>query len=96
MAKKRVKKRVSKSSKVVKSSGKNKISSGLAIAVLILNLIIPGVGSLVGGRTRVGTWQLVLTIVGAILSIILIGIPMVIAAWIWALITSIQLIKEAN
>lgn len=75
---------------------KKKISEGLAIASLILNiLILPGLGSLIGGKKKEGIWQLVLALVGIPLSLVLIGIPMIIAAWIWGLVTGIQMIKES-
>jgi len=99
------KKKVKKSSKepIVKKSAKKstvkkgKISQGLAIAALLLNiLILPGLGSLIGGRTKAGIWQLVLVICGGLLSIIIIGIPFVIAGWIWGLVTGIQLINESG
>ncbi len=78
-------------------SKKNSPNQTIAIIALILNiLIIPGLGSLIGGKTREGIWQLVLSIIGGLLSIILIGIPIVIAAWIWGLVTGIKLIQESN
>lgn len=76
---------------------KKKPSQGIAIAALLLNiLVLPGLGSLIGGRTTAGIIQLVLFIIAIPLSFILIGIPLIIAMWIWALVTGIQLIKEAE
>lgn len=76
---------------------KKRPSQGIAIASLLLNiLILPGLGSLIGGRTKVGIIQLVLFIIAIPLSLILIGIPLLIAMWIWALVTSIQIVKEAK
>ena len=72
-------------------------SQGLAIAALLLNiLIIPGLGSIIGGRTGTGVKQLVLAIIGAIFTFVFIGIPILIAAWIWGIVTGIQLIKESD
>ncbi|MCD6464633.1 hypothetical protein J7L02_03885 [Candidatus Woesearchaeota archaeon] len=69
----------------------------MAIAALLLNiLVLPGLGSLIGGRTTEGVIQLVLFIIGIPLCLVLIGIPLVIAMWIWALVTGIQIIKEAE
>jgi TM2 domain-containing membrane protein YozV len=68
----------------------------LAIAGLIVNLFIPGLGSIIGKKKREGIVQLIIFIVGVILSPILIGIPVVIAMWIWALVTSIQMVIEAE
>jgi hypothetical protein len=81
----------------------------MAIVALILNVIIlPGLGSLIGGKTREGIWQLVLYIGGFLLGLLLIlsvvgvfvGIPVLIiapiVAWVWGLMTGIKLIKESK
>jgi TM2 domain-containing membrane protein YozV len=74
-----------------------KPSQGIAIAALLLNiLVLPGVGTIVGGRTDEGIIQLVLFLVGIPLCLLLIGIPLVISMWVWALISGIQLVKEAE
>ena len=100
MAKKKRVVKVSKPSKnISKKSSKKEmtVTKNMAILGLVLNvLILPGLGSLICGKKTAGIWQLVLTIVGALLIIILIGIPMIIAAWIWGLITGIRLIHEAS
>ncbi len=76
---------------------KKRISENLAIVCLILNIIIlPGLGTLIGGKRREGIWQLVLFIVGIPLSLILIGIPMIIGAWIWGIVSGVELIKEST
>ena len=80
----------------------------LAIIGLLLNIFIPGTGSLIGGRTNEGILQLsilfgsvavgfvlTITIIGAIIGIpILILGPLI--AWIWGLITGVQMIMDAN
>jgi TM2 domain-containing membrane protein YozV len=66
-------------------------AEGSAVTALVLNLFLPGVGSLVGGRTGAGVGQLLLFLIGLPLSFFLVGIPIVAAAWIWAVITGIQL-----
>lgn len=72
-------------------------SQAIAIVALILNLVIlPGLGSLIGGKTKEGIWQLVLFLVGIPLIIILIGIPMMIAAWVWGIVTGVKLIQETQ
>lgn len=80
---------------------KKKISHGVAIVGLILNiLILPGLGSLIGGKTVPGVLQLVLFIFSLILDITIIGlifgIPLGIAMWGWGLGTGVQMIKEAE
>jgi len=83
--------------KSTKGGKKKKITQGLAIAGLLLNiLIIPGLGSIVAGETKTGVWQLVLAIVGFVLSFVVIGIPILIGAWIWGLVTGIQLIQKSS
>jgi TM2 domain-containing membrane protein YozV len=76
-------------------------SVGLAIAALLLNiLVLPGLGSLIGGRIRSGIIQVFLAVLGFLLSITLIGaiigVPMMIIAWIWALITGINIVKDSD
>lgn len=86
---------------------KNNERQGLAIAGLIINIILmPGLGSLIGGRTQDGIWQLAIfwgsLIVGLIFTItiigVIIGIPLMIlgplGAWIWGIITGIDMIKK--
>jgi len=68
----------------------------IAIVALILNIIVAGLGSLIGGKTKEGVWQVILLIIGAILSTIVIGIPILIVAWIWGIVTGVQLIQEAQ
>ncbi len=78
---------------------KNKPSQTVAIVALILNIIImPGLGTLVGGRIREGIWQLVLLWIGVFLSMFLIGVPLVIviAAWIWGIVSGVRLIQESQ
>ncbi len=74
-----------------------KKNQALAIIGLILNIIVlPGLGSLIGGKTRDGVWQLVLFIVGIPLCLVLIGFPMMLAAWIWGIVTGVRMVQEAN
>ena len=82
---------------VTKKKTKKKVSQGLAIAALLINvLLIPGLGTIIAGRKSEGLFQLILLIIGIALSFFLIGIPIVILCWIWGLVTGIQLIKEAE
>lgn len=100
MAKKKAKKeKVSRAKprKVKRTASRKKKSMGMAVIALLLNiLILPGLGTLIGGKTRTGIWQLVIAVIGIILSIIVIGIPILIAAWIWGIVTGVQMIQEAQ
>lgn len=80
-----------------KKKKEKKISETFAIVCLLLNvLVIPGLGSLIANKKREGIWQLVLSIVGFPLVFVLVGFPILIGAWIWGLITGVQLIKESQ
>lgn len=78
------------------SSEKN-ISAIRAIVGLIFNVLIwPGLGTIVGGETGTGIIQMIAAIISIPLIFILIGIPLLIGVWIWALISSIRQIKKAE
>jgi len=73
------------------------VSSGQAVASMFLNaMVCPGVGSLVGGKTATGLAQLTLFLVGLPLAVVTIGLPMMLAAWVWGVATGAQLIAEAR
>ena len=83
-------------SKTVKKSAL-KTNRTLAIVALILNLIIPGLGSLVGKRFLAGSLQLILTIIGGIIwTYTNYGAPVIILALVWALVTSINMIRTGK
>lgn len=67
-----------------------------AMAALLLNLVAPGVGSIVGGRTVEGILQLVLLLIGLPLCFILVGIPICVATWGWALSTGLRVMNQAQ
>jgi TM2 domain-containing membrane protein YozV len=71
-------------------------ADGTAVAAMVLNVIIPGTGSLIAGRVAIGVVQLVLWIIGVPLSFVVIGLPMALAAWIWSLVTGIQILEESK
>lgn len=71
-------------------------SDGTAVTALVLNIILPGVGSLVAGRTSQGVLQLVLWVVAFPLCFVLIGFPMLLGVWIWSLVTGIQIMEESK
>jgi hypothetical protein len=73
------------------------VTPGQAVASMFLNaMVCPGVGSLVGGRTGTGLAQLSLFLVGLPLAVITIGLPLMLAAWIWGIASGAQLIAEAR
>ena len=62
---------------------------GLAI---ILNIFLPGVGSLVIGKVGQGVAQIIIYWIGVLFTFTMIGaiigVPMMIGAWIWGLVTA--------
>jgi TM2 domain-containing membrane protein YozV len=68
-----------------------------AIVGLVLNLLVwPGVGTIVGGETRKGTWQIILFFISIPLCFVIIGIPLLIGVWIWAFVSSIHQITKSE
>jgi TM2 domain-containing membrane protein YozV len=61
-----------------------------AAVSLIVSFFIPGVGSIINGDVTTGVVILVLYIVGWALSWLLIGIPLLIAMWIWGMVDAYQ------
>ncbi len=66
------------------------------IVGLLVNLAIPGVGTIIWGNNNRGVIQLVLFLVGIPLSCILVGIPLVAGVWIWALVDGIKKISKST
>ena len=64
------------------------------IVGLVVNLFFPGIGTIIWGDTKTGVIQLVLCVVGFFLSFVLIGIPIMIGVWIWALVCGIIKISK--
>lgn len=66
-------------------------------AGIILNFFFPGVGSLVIGQTGIGIAQLVLYLLGLVFTFTLIGailgVPMMLVAWIWGLVSAAQYVE---
>jgi len=106
MAKKKTKKKVKRASKkVVKKTAKKtskkpakrkRITSGLATLALILNVVFPGIGSLIGGKTKTGIFQIILMVAVLFFFPVIIGTVVWIAAVIWGIVTGVQLIQSAG
>jgi TM2 domain-containing membrane protein YozV len=74
---------------------------GLAVAGLIINILLfPGLGSIIAGKTKTGLWQLLMMVIGIVFTLTvigaIIGIPLMIVAWIWGIVTGVQAVKEAS
>jgi TM2 domain-containing membrane protein YozV len=53
---------------------------------LIVSFFLPGVGSMVNGDVGIGVVILAIFLVGIPLSFLIIGIPMILGAWIWGMV----------
>ena len=72
-----------------------------ALAGLLVNvLFLPGLGSLIGGKTNAGIFQLLMFLLGIPLCLSIIGLvvggPMVMGAWIWGLVSGVNMLSEAK
>jgi|GEM_PF-2320122 len=68
---------------------RERIAIGLAI-----NILVPGLGTLLADRKSEGWGQLVLFLVGLATIPFLVGLALAPAAWVWALVSSIQHLVE--
>ena len=59
---------------------------------IILNVFFPGVGTLVAKKIWQGITQLVLGVVGIVLTVTMIGaiigLPLLLGVWIWAIVSA--------
>ena len=79
---------------MTKKDIKPKFLKETLIAGLVVNLLLPGLGTIILGIYDIGSIQLILSIIGLFFLITLIGsiigIPLFIAMWIWSLITGMN------
>jgi hypothetical protein len=66
------------------------------IVGLLVNLVIPGLGTIIWGEQKIGTIQIVSFFVGGLLSAIGIGALIVAGIWIWALVLGIQRVSAGK
>lgn len=75
-------------------------SKRTAIAGLLVNLFLPGLGTIINGKYDIGTIQIILSLAGIFFSVtsvgVVIGLSLFISIWIWALIAGIQTLKSKN
>lgn len=69
------------------------------MVALVLNVLVPGVGTMViPGKFALGVVQLVVEIIGRVLQVApiasAVGDAIAIAAWVWAVVTSILLLRR--
>ena len=63
----------------------------MKIIAILINIFFPGVGTLIVGKIGTGITQIILTIIGGVMAatgvLAIVGIPLAIGAWIWALVS---------
>lgn len=63
----------------------------MKVIAIIINIFFPGVGTLIVGKIGTGVTQIILTIIAVIMNLTavltIIGIPLAIGVWIWALVS---------
>jgi TM2 domain-containing membrane protein YozV len=73
-------------------------SRGVAVLGLIINvLLVPGLGTVIGGRTQTGIWQMIVLILGLLISLWgtgFLGILIMLVSWVWALVSSIRILQS--
>ena len=70
-------------------------ASGKSINSLVMNCLLPGLGSLYAGRVGLGSSQLGLAVTGVFLvPIFFIGIPLIVAAYVWSIYSGVRRLSE--
>ena len=64
--------------------------------MLVASLIIPGLGTILNGETGKGIGILAGYIIGALLSVILIGLPIMFGFWVWGMVDAYSGAKNHN
>lgn len=71
-------------------------ASGKGVNCLIVNIIVPGLGSIIAGRTSVGVLQLALALIGIPLIFFhFVGLFVIPAAYIWSIVTGVQIMQAS-
>lgn len=73
---------------------KNEKDKNIHVIGLAVNVFVPGIGTLIEGETMQGILQLGLGFLSWILAFFLIGIPMLLGIWLWAVIGSAMRYKN--
>ena len=66
------------------------------VLYLFLSFLLPGLGTMLLDNVGKGVGILALYVVGILLSLVLIGIPLAIGAWIWGMVDAYQSAQRWN
>lgn len=80
--------------KSVKANELNKEQVFAIVGIIINAFLLPGLGTIIAGQVRTGIWQIILFFIGVLLAILLIGIPLIIGAWVWSIITTVLILRK--
>ncbi|HLD10446.1 MAG TPA: hypothetical protein VJB89_00020 [Candidatus Nanoarchaeia archaeon] len=98
MPKKKIKKRVVKKTIQEIKQVKSKRLTWAIVGLVINAAFLPGLGSLIIGKTKTGLLQLLLVILGVVLCLtivgIVIGIPLLVGTWVWGIVTCVKVIQN--
>jgi TM2 domain-containing membrane protein YozV len=65
-------------------------------ASVLCSVFIPGLGSMVNGHVGTGVAILLLNILGLVLTVVLIGFPIMLGTWIWGLVDAYKSAQRWN
>ena len=71
-------------------------TEAVALTGLVLNAVVPGVGSIIAGRPVLGLMQLGLLAISLPLCFLLIGFPVLAVAWGWAVASGYAALRDAQ
>jgi hypothetical protein len=73
-------------------------ASAKGVNGLVLNIIVPGLGTILYGKTEIGVGQLVLAGLGIPMLWFswLVALAMIAGAWIWSIVTGFQLMSSST
>ncbi len=63
---------------------------------VLLSFFIPGLGSMVNGRPAKGILILITYVIGWVLTLVLIGVPILFGAWIWGMVDGYKAAQAWN
>src|SRR5699024_11625253 len=63
---------------------------------LVLSFLLPGLGTMINGQAGKGVGIMVGYFLGALLSVILIGLPIMFGFWVWGMVDAYSGAKEHN
>lgn len=73
-----------------KLSDDGKTTPTIKIIAIILAIIgFSGVSTILIGRVKLGIWQIVLTVIGLLLTVVFIGWILVLGVWIWTIVLAV-------